>query len=281
MRAIRAGRGLGDALYMQSIVRDLIADQSERIEVCTDWDDLFAGFGDMVRLAPFRRERVHLISHYTSRKKSRGTDQFQDCCLNCGIAASVDLRLEWTPRSDPFWDARRPVVVVQMPRAPFARTDGFGRELLPQQFAVQRAINALQGRATVVQIGKGKPLYELEGIDIDLANRTTVAELLDVACAADAFLGYVSFMVPLAESLKRPALFIWSRRGRNSSHHYINTITPQKILHRPELSQVAWDDWGNSQIDEAVNALLEAVGSRGAVSRQVSRHSGERAGVSV
>jgi hypothetical protein len=50
---------------------------------------------------------------------------------------------------------------------------------------------------------------------------------------AHGFIGYVSFIVPLAESLMKPALLVWSSRGLRGTHQYIQRITPKKVLHRP------------------------------------------------
>ena len=242
-RSIRGGMGLGDALYVQAVARHLVM-KGERLRVHTSWPDVFRPLGDNVEIAPFTRLGVNILAHYSLRKGRAETTQFQDVCLTAGIREPVELKLDWTPTScigDDLKARGRPIVCVQLPRAPMGRKDGFGAELLPDCGVIQKMIDEIKGTALVVQIGSGVPLYRFSGIDVDLANRTTVAELLDVALAADAFLGYVSFIVPLAESLGKPALLVWSRKGLKAGHLYVRQITPKKVLHAPRSSHV-FDD---------------------------------------
>jgi hypothetical protein len=206
---------------------------------------VFKPLGARVEVAPFTRLGVNLVAHYTMRKGIAGTTQFQDCCLSAGIQERAELRLDWgradTPVTRHVLSFGRPVVLVQLPRAPMARTDGFGKELLPAQAAMQRAIDRIKGRALLVQVGSGVPLYRLEGIDIDLAGHTTVSELIDLASVCDGVLGYVSFILPLAESLGKRGLLVWSRSAKKAPHVYVRQITPEKVVHRKDLITSVWD----------------------------------------
>ncbi len=153
-------------------------------------------------------------------------------------------------------ESGKPVLVVQLPRSPMGRTDGFGAELLPDCRVIQKLIDRARETHTVVQVGAGAALFKFEGIDLDLANGTTVAEMLDVAAVADRFLGYVSFLVPLAESFNKPALFVWSRAGLDTRQHlYVRQITPKKVLHKPS-SRFVIDDWMQEKIDEVADDFL-------------------------
>ncbi len=261
MISIRAGRGIGDALYLQSIVRHFV-EQGQRIEACSDWPDVFRPLDGKVKVSPFRRDRISKVAHYTSRKTVTATDQFQDCCINAGIRGPVDLRMDWMPVNVDLIERirrdGRPRVIVQMPREPFGRSDGYGLELLPDCSALQRALDEIRGRALLIQVGSGTSLHRLRGIDLDLSNETSVSDLLDVAWAASGFIGYCSFMVPLAESFSKPALFLWSRRGLNSRNDYLRTITPRKILHRASSHHII-DDCSDREMTEAVDALCQQI----------------------
>jgi hypothetical protein len=263
MRAIRCGRGLGDSLYLQAVVRHLIKTTPESFVVRSDYPDVFRPLKHRVDVTPFSRV-VDLCAHYAARKSVVGTTQFEDCLYGVGLLekkAEVELRIDWeiTDRGLP-WDLGlygRPIVLVQLPRAPMGRTDGFGKELLPDCRVIQQAIDRVRDRALIVQIGSGVPLFKFDHIDVDLANKTSVAQLLDVASVASGFIGYVSFMVPLAESFGKPALFVWSARGLRGSHQFIRQITPKKVLQRPS-SRFVVDDWPGGKHDEAFHdfALL-------------------------
>lgn len=257
LRSIRGGMGLGDALYVQGVARHLTRN-GERVAVCSQWPDVFRPLGDRVRVVPFRRTGVDVLAHYSLRKGC-GTNQWQDVCIQAGIGRDIALQLDWTLTGRTLPDAVRaagkPVLVVQLPRRPMNRADGFGASLLPDCGVIQSFIHALRARYTVVQIGAGEPLYRFSGIDVDLANRTSVAEMIDVVSVADACLGYVSFLVPLAESLNKRALLVWSRRGLQDSHRFVRQITPAKILSKSS-SRAVMDDANTDQLIEALNGFL-------------------------
>jgi predicted alpha/beta-hydrolase family hydrolase len=149
----------------------------------------------------------------------------------------------------------KPVVVVQMPRAPFGRSDGFGMEFLPDFSVVQKSIDAIKDRTFLVMVGAGEPLVKYTGIDLDLSNKTTVSDLIDVAYAANGFLGQCSFIVPLAECFSKPVHIIWSRAHTRSAHVEVRRMTPEKILHG-ERSAFSYDD---QEVSEVMDAFCKQV----------------------
>jgi hypothetical protein len=88
-----------------------------------------------------------------------------------------------------------------------------------------------------VLVGSGMPLYDLK-VDWDLSNQTSVTDLLDIALAVDGLMGYVSFFVPLAESLDKPLFCVWSQQGLKASNKFVSAITPKKILEKRTSSYV-------------------------------------------
>ena len=264
MKSIRCGSGLGDSLYLQGVVRHLV-EQGHGLEVCSDWPDVFLPLEGKVKVSPFRRD-VDIKAHYAIRKGVRGTDQFQDVCIAAGIRGEVDFRLDWrvhnTALVEKVRKGSRPVVAVLLPRQPFARGDGYGIELLPRQHGMQRVVDMLGTR--LVMLGSGDAKYPISGIDLNLANDTSVRDLIDVASVVDGFVGYVSFFVPLAESLKKPALFVWARAGLESQHEFIQRITPEKIFHR-DTSRAITDDCSEQETLDAVDKFLDEIAGRGKV----------------
>lgn len=265
MKSIRCGRGLGDSIYLQSVVRHLVRTRKMRLRVMSDWPDVFLPLGDAVEVAPFSRQGVSITAHYSMRKSQKGTTQFEDCCRAAGIVEPVEMKLDWPAPSGRLVDEVRapgkPIVCVQMARNPMGRTDGFGRELLPDCNAIQRVIDALRAVATIVQIGAGTPLFRFSGVDVDLGNRTTVRELIDVAAIADGFLGYCSFLLPLAESLDKPALLVWSSKGLKSGNPWVAQVTPGKLLHKRTSTWIR-DDAGHEQFEQTVGAFRDVLGRR-------------------
>lgn len=261
MLSIRGGAGIGDAIYLQSVARHFV-EQGHTVEACCNWPDVFLPLSGKAVVSPFRRKPIDRLAHYAQRRGAVGTTQFEDCCIQAGIGEKVDLRIDWSPVNPGLIEMLRshgkPIIVVQMPRAPFGRTDGFGKEFLPDCTRIQEAIDRLRGRAFLVQIGKGAPTFRLGGIDLDLADKTSVADIIDIGYAADGFLGYCSFIVPLAESFSKPALLVWSRRGLKSSHEVVRQMTAKKILHRPS-SKWVMDDCSTIELERVVHALCDSI----------------------
>jgi hypothetical protein len=263
MKTMRGGRGLGDTIYLQSIARHMTENGTTRMRVASDYADVFLPLGRRVQVIPFTRTGVEIVAHYVSRKAMAGTSQFTDMCIQVGIRKPIDLRLDWKPTDTEVMQrikakaSGRPVVCVQLPRAPMGRIDGFGADLLPCPTAMQAIVHELGKHFAVMQVGSGRALYHLRGIDIDLANQTSVSQMIDAASQADVFFGYPSFIIPLAESLGKPGLFLWSRAGLKSLQPFIAQITPEKLLHKPGLSRAIMDNATPEQIHAAVASLLQ------------------------
>jgi hypothetical protein len=258
VRTMRGGRGLGDTIYLQSIAAEFVKD-GHPICVASDYPEVFTPLGRKVRVIAFTRVGITILAHYSMRKGAEGTTQFQDMCLAAGFRRGVDLRLDWKVADQAIVDrvqaAGRPVVCVQLPRAPMGRTDGFGAEVLPNCERIQEAIDMIGDRATLVLLGSGRALYNFSGIDIDLTGKTSVSQLLDVASVSAGFVGYPSFFVPLAESFNRRSLIFWSTAGLRSAQPFISSITPAKVLHK-KTSRAILDTASEGEISDAVESLL-------------------------
>lgn len=261
MRTLRGGRGLGDSIYLQSIAHFLTRSDQERLCVATDYPALFEQMGRRIKTIPFTRQGVTIVAHYVARKQIYGTSQFTDMCMQAGLhAGSVALHLDWKctdeARIAEVKARGRPYVCVQLPRAPMGRIDGFGAELLPDCNAIQKALDAIGQHATLVQIGAGRPLFEFTGIDLDLADKTTISQLVDIVQGSAGVVGYPSFIVPLAESLERRSLLFWSRAGLRSPTPFISSICPQKIVHKTGLATVVKDNATDQEIIHAARTFL-------------------------
>lgn len=262
--AIRSGRGLGDSLYLQSIARHLVG-EGRRPLVVSDWPAIFDRLD--VPVVPFRRSGVDIVAHYVTRKEMPGSTIFEDMCIAAEVPRNIPLRLE-RPIVDRNLVADvllaaggRPIVLVQQVREPFGRSDGYGMDLLPRFGAVQKIIDRLKEYVFLVEVGAGTSIHEFRYIGLNLVGRTSVSQLLDLARSASGLLGYCSFFVPLAESLSKPSLLIWSARGLRSPVPYIRSITPTKILHRPDLSRWVLDECSESELCRAADAFLDTIGS--------------------
>jgi len=257
VKRIRCGKGLGDSLYLQSVVRHLV-NQGKNLEVCTNWNDVFIPLKDKIKLAPFSREGIDIVAHYSMRK-SYISKQFDDCCIQAGINDDVEFKLDWQIHNNSFIKQfkllKKPIALVLLYRLPMDRADGFAQELLPDINVIQQVIDSLKLRYTIVLVGSGQAIKNYEGIDIDLSNKTSVSELIDLAYISHVMVGYCSFFVPLAESLDKRALFVWADKGLKSGNHYIKSIAPNKILYK-NSSKYVIDNWTEEKIDNVINQVL-------------------------
>jgi hypothetical protein len=261
---MRGGSGLGDSIYLRPLV-DHFVRSGERVTVCSDHPDVFAGSG--ARVEAFGRNNINVLGHYVAGKQNPNTNQWQDICASAGVGADVALRFEWTVRNAVLVDtviraaARQPIILVHGGRTPMGRTDGFGLELLPDRLAFDAALSMLHG-CYLVRIGKGGNLYPLK-VSADLCDRTSVSDLLDLASICHGVIAQCSFAIPLAEAFDKPLLTVWAANGMSEYRHpYIRSITPRKVLSKPS-SQFIVDDWPVTKIVEAA-FTWKAMASRAA-----------------
>jgi hypothetical protein len=256
MKKARCGAGLGDSLYLQGVLR--VLSEKEPYAAMTDYPDVFRQLPNVITM-PFDRIGVDIVAHYTRRKGVAGTNQWQDCCIAAGLPEDTPFKLTWKTRNKALVSkvaaAGKPILLVAMMRAPMGRKDGFGAEVLPSGAVIQKLIDKAVGKYTIVQVGSGRNLFQFKNIDIDLSNKTTVSDLIDLAKTCDKMLGYCSFFVPLAESLGKDALFVWSSAGLNSGIEFVRFIRPEKVLSSPQ-SRFVVDNWGAHDIERTADAFF-------------------------
>ena len=259
MKKIRGGSGLGDSLYVRPIAEHYVRG-GHPVIVKSNYPDVFIGAG--VTVEPFTRLGTNVLAHYSSRRRNNETNQWQDICINACAPHDLPLSFRWEVRNARLVDnlreraAGRPIVMVHGGREPMERTDRGARELLPRQGAFDCTIAALED-CFKVEVGKGAELYPIKA-DFDLTNKTTVADLLDIASTCSAVVGQCSWVIPMAEALGKPLLCVWAAAGLKSATEYVRLITPQKILSQP-TSRHLFDDWSAEKITEAVREFHSVV----------------------
>lgn len=257
LKVVRGGSGLGDSIYVRPVAEYLVQ-AGHQVIVRSDYRDVFRGAE--VEIEKFRREACHVVAHYSSRKGYVTTNQWEDVCINAGIPP-IPLSFKWEIQNTTLtrdlqaMAKGRPIVMVNGGRPPMGRTDGFAREMLPKRAAFDAVLGAL-GDSFTVEVGKGNELYPLTA-DVDLADRTSAADLLDIASVSSGLVGQCSFMIPLAEALDKPLLVVWAAQGLVSETEFIRQCTPRKILSKPS-SRFVMDDWAALQIEQEVQTFREA-----------------------
>lgn len=252
---IRGGSGLGDAIYLRPIVEHFIR-AGERVTVCSEYAEIFTGTG--AKVEAFDRFNIDVLAHYTVGKRDPSTNQWQDICASAKV--DVPLSFTWRVMNEDLLQklqrdaGGRELIIVHGGRVPMGRSDGFGKELLPEKRAFDAALGALGDDCFLVRVGKGADLYELD-VDVDLNGGTSVTDLLDIATISSGLVGQCSFAIPLAEVFDKPLLVVWAAHGMQyNMHPYIKQITPHKVLSKP-TSRFVVDDWSVEQIQEVARTF--------------------------
>jgi len=253
-KRIRSGSGLGDSLYLRPVV-DHYVRKGHQVVALSNFPDVFRGSG--AKVEPFSRNNSNVLAHYTAGKGRAGTTQWEDVAISAGVRG-LPLSFKWEIQNRLMVDDLRamakgkPILMVNGGRPPMGRTDGYGYEMLPRREVFDTVLAALADCFTV-EVGKGAELYPLTA-DVDLVDRTTVADLLDIATVAAGLVGQCSFMIPLAEAFDKPLLCVWAAKGLTSKTEFIRLCTPHKILSKAS-SRSVMDDLSEAQIQEAALAF--------------------------
>jgi len=251
---IRGGRGLGDSIYLRPIVEYFLR-QGHTVTVHSDYPGAFEGVA--VEVKPFTRDGINVLAHYTTGKANAATHQFADMCRSANVPV-MPLSFDWKLRDTPLVamihakaQGRR-IIVVHGGRAPMARTDGFGAELLPKKEAFDTALAELRD-CFIVKIGKAEEIYSLD-CELDLNGKTTVQDLFDIAAIAHGFLAQCSYCIPLAEAFDKPLMIVFAAAGFVAPSLFVRQITPTKVLSKTTSFHVV-DEWPAAMIEEAARAL--------------------------
>jgi hypothetical protein len=256
MKRIRGGNGLGDALYVRAVAEYLLS-KGERLQVCTRYPDAFIGLD--VSIAPFDRANIDILAHYANDKQKKGSTQWQDICSSSKINGAP-LHCDWEIRNTVLVHQLReaangrPIILAHGGKKPMDRSDGIGIEILPSKEAFDEVLYALSARCCLVKIGHGTDrVYDFDA-EIDLSNKTSIPDLLDLFKACDGAVGQCSFIIPACEMFDKPLLCVWGSSVSFSPHWFVKAVTPEKILSKPS-SRGVMDNVGKEKLREAARAL--------------------------
>lgn len=252
MRRIRGGRGLGDSIYLRPFV-DHFLRRGEQVTVLSEYPEIFAGLQCTVDRFDRSRSKWNVLAHYTRGKAVPSTTQWEDICNSAGVA--LPLAITWTCRNPALVQELRamakgrPIVLVHAGRT----HEWAGTALLPKPEAFAAVLAGFRDCFTVA-IGKGARRYSVP-VSLDMQDRTSVSDLIDLAQDCAAIVGQCSYAVPLAEVFDKPLIGVWAADGMKASQHpFVRQVTPRKVLSKPS-SMAVIDDWSDAQIRVEVDAF--------------------------
>jgi hypothetical protein len=259
-KRIKCASGFGDAIYAYPIVRHLIeSGKEEHITVMTDYHQIYdcAPFKDKLSFLRHSKDFAQYKISYCGRKYKAGTSQFQDVCMAAEVPTDLDFSIDWEIQNQDLINtikklARRkeaPICLISAPFKPFGRVDEFGVELTVNFKRMDDLIRRNRDKYFFVQVCKNVPEYALNNIDLNLAGKTTISDVLDIMSISDCSMGQIGHILPLSEVFKVPCLLFFSRKGLNCENRFISSITYDKIVHYKDIIKYCVDDETDVEID--------------------------------
>ena len=233
---IRGPSGLGDAIYVNPIAQ-AFSRMYDKVLVRTKYPEVFK-YCKKVETVPFKKGGADKEFNYGGkRREDQSTSQWQDLLITSGLSMNTPYVIEWRLTNRQLEKMindnaeNKKILIMSSPHVPFARLDKFGLELIPNwKKFIPLLEYAKDNGYFIIQAGKGKCLWDYgKLIDIDLTNKTTVCDIMDLGIIGDVFLGQPGFIVPLAEGNGKNLYLIFSRRGLNCNTEFLKNITGKKV----------------------------------------------------
>lgn len=258
VKKIKCASGFGDSIYMYPITRYLLKQNRKlNLIVMTDYKDIY-------KCHPYR-ERIEFVKHskdfanfkisYCGRKYKSGTSQFEDVCIAAEVPKDIKYNIDWKIQNKELIDnikklsSGKPICVVSAPFKPFGRVDEFGKELTVNFKRMNDLIARNKNDYYFIQTCKNTPEYILNNINLNLAGKTAISDVLDIMSIANRSVGQIGHILPLSEVFKVPCMLFFSRRGINCENRFISSITYEKVVHYKKLVSFCVDDFSDVEID--------------------------------
>jgi hypothetical protein len=264
-KKIKCASGFGDSLYMYPIVKYLIeSGQEESIIVMTDYADIYkcASFKDKLSFVKHSKDMAQYKISYCGNKYKLGTSQFQDVCLAAGVPTHTDFTIDWKIRNTELINNirklssnKKKVCFISAPFKPFGRVDEFGKELTINYKRMDDLIARNKDDYFFIQVCKNIPEYQLNNIDLNLAGKTSISDVLDIMSISDRSMGQIGHILPLSEVFDTKCLLFFSRKGLQCENRFISSIKYEKVVHKKCIVNYCVDDYSDVEIDRIWSEL--------------------------
>ena len=258
---INVPKGFGDAIMLRAVTFHLL-DRGESVTVYTKWPDVFQDINpvphgrfvlkslrdlndvrdDLEERGLLRHGTYHL---YRGGPIPEGETIFSLVCKNARIHEPVSLEMRWEVKNHGLVRKIRekaggkrilvyqPIKVANYPE----------QELLRPSNALLRGVLVFHPDCFRVKIGH--PRYVKNDdypCDLDLFGEIPISDTFDICTTADLFLADPSFINVIAEALGTPYVCLFTRSGLESYIERVNTVTPERVVHKKSLATVVVDD---------------------------------------
>ncbi len=272
---VSGASGLGDSVYLYAIAKYLIYHQGEpEVVVRTKWPTLFKPLPVKTVNLSITPENVKgqyrvIQCRYWERKGNQETSQWQDSLILANLN-EADVPFEFDSINTGKFEIKlkdKKLCLIKNPYVSFKESS----ELSWDINILRRIIKEFKNEYFFVLVGHGnsEQKVEIEGIDLDLINQTSVQDLSFLVKQSDMIITRTGHLVPMAEAQGRRCFVIFSQRGLNSQEKIVRQITPQKVISRPELAYSVVD---SQPISEIIQAFRKCQGVKVGARKSLSKY---------
>jgi hypothetical protein len=242
---IKGASGYGDSIYLYPIVKYFLMSGYDPI-VMTNFPFVFKKVD--VETIDFNSDiKPDILCNYFDFKEKSKKSQFYDMKYLARVPLDLKLEIDLEMHSSIIsgYDIKKladgkKICVIKNPSVPH-----MAKALLdfsPSHEQFQKIIDTKKDKYFFVSVGYSKEIYhKLNGIDLDLCDKTLAYEILYLCDIADMILTQSGFLLPIGEALDKPTVCIMSRKALKSENWSMRTIRREKVK-CGESSIVIYDD---------------------------------------
>lgn len=246
---LNGSKGLGDALYVRAVARHLV-NRNKDVTVFTRWPVVFDGMPLTIRPLEARNDaedlRHVIYCSHCRVNEPQSLNFFTLACKQAGIVEQVELYIDWQVKSRKLVDTIRDkargrrVFVYQSPKRANSAEEA---SLRPHRSAFNSFV-ANHGDCFRVKLGHSSSVDIDASVpcDLDLFDKTTVQEALDVCASADLLFSDPSFVTVMGEAMGKRFTAMLSRRAAESPSLRARSATPERLFHNKHLMTVVYDE---------------------------------------
>jgi len=265
---LKGASGLGDTIYAWPIVK-WYAQKYDTVHYMTDYPELYETLKNVICYKHLKTNDlgggpVDVRFTYCARKYTPGTSQFEDSVLSAKIHEKLKLKIDWTIKNTDLVNNiisrsdEKKICVLAYPYEPFGREDEWGSMLRINQEVMQILIDRFKDRVFFIGTGNRFVLHKTNNVDMDLHEKTSVSDMMDLISICNLGLSQIGNMLPMCESLGKKNFLIFANKAMvQTENKFINAITPEKTVHYKHLNCSVHDEMSHEVITNKFNDFIK------------------------
>jgi len=255
--SLRGAGGLGDAVYMYPVLKYYL-EHGQSVEILTKYPDVYKPLKKLGLIVTDRyAKQPDRECRYAPRYAIQKTTTFEDTVMLAGIEEKLTLKIEFESPGSFDFKTKNKICVIRNPSLPM-NGKGIGELLIPDCTIFQKIIDAFKDRVYFILAGNsgGNFSFPLKGIDLNLTEKLSLPQVMQLITQADINLTQCGFIFPFCEALNRKVFVLFSDRGMKCNHKFFPYIIPKKVINKPSIVSYAIDNEPHEKILERFGELL-------------------------